>query len=51
MKRICGIGFYWGKTKILKLKMDHPDLEWPMELYGISIKNTFIGIMVRGARI
>ena len=50
MKRIFGIGFYWGQTKILKLKMDRPTLEWGMELYGISIKNTFLGIMVRGKR-
>jgi len=51
MKRIFGIGFYWGKTKILRLKFDKPDREWHMELYGVSIKNTFVGIMVRGARI
>ena len=50
MKRILGIGFYWGKTKILRLKLDRPELEWHMELYGISIKNTFLGIMVRGKR-
>jgi hypothetical protein len=51
MKRIFGIGFYWGKTKILRLKLDKPELEWHMELYGISIKNTFVGIMVRGKRV
>lgn len=51
MKRIFGIGFYWGKTKILRLKLDKPELEWHMELYGISIKNTFVGVMVRGKRV
>ena len=50
MKRILGISFYWGKTKVVKLKMDAPALEWPLELYGISIKNTFFGVMVRGKR-
>ena len=52
MKRIFGIGFYWGKTKILRLKFDKPhNQEWHMELYGVSIKNTFVGIMVRGKRV
>lgn len=51
MKRIFGIGFYWGKTKVVKLKMDAPAMEWGMEMYGLSIKNTFIGVFVRGKRI
>ena len=49
MKRICGIGFYWGKTgKGVTLTVVN---SYELAMYGISIKNTFVGIMVRGARI
>jgi hypothetical protein len=51
VKRIGFIAFYWGRTKVLKLKMDAPSAEWKMELYGFSIKNTFVGVMVKGSRI
>ncbi len=49
--RILGIGFHWGKTKVLRLKLTAPTADYNMSLYGISIKNTFIGIMGKGARI
>lgn len=50
MKRICGIGFYWRQSKYLKLKIDAPSIEWKMGLYGFSVGDVFIGVMVRGKR-
>ena len=51
MKQGMGISFYWGKTRHMKIHFPAIDCSWETSLYGISIKDTFVGIMVRGKRI
>ena len=48
MKRIFGIGFYWGHTRNA-VKISIGDcFHYEMKMYGISVKNTFLGVFVRG---
>lgn len=49
MKKIWGIGFYWGATGPgVSLTVINT---YEIAMYGISIGETFVGIMVRGKRI
>lgn len=51
MVKILGIYLHWGKTRHLHMHFPAIDRTWETSLYGISIHNTFLGIMVRGARV
>jgi hypothetical protein len=51
VKRIMGISFYWGETNNMKISFPAIGRSWETSLYGISVKDTFLGIMVRGKRI
>ena len=51
MLKIWGVYFHWGRTRNMKIYFPAIDRTWETSLYGISVKNTFIGIMVRGARV
>ena len=45
------VRFYWGKTQRVHLSMPALDRAWGMSLYGFSVSDAFIGIMVRGPRV
>jgi hypothetical protein len=45
------VRLYWGKTRHMHIHFPAIDRTWETSLYGISIGNTFIGIMVRGGRV
>ena len=51
MVKILGIYLHWGKTRHMHMHFPSIDRTWETSLYGISIRNTFLGIMVRGKRI
>ena len=48
MKRIFGIGFYYGeplKNSVQLLVAHH---HYEMRMFGISVGNVFLGVFVRG---
>ena len=48
MKRLFGIGFYWGQTQTAVRIVIGDRYQYEMRMYGISIKSVFIGVFVRG---
>ena len=45
------VRFYWGVRKNVHLSMPALDRSWGISLYGFSVGNAFIGVMVRGKRV
>lgn len=44
------IRFYWGPTRSVKLAFPALMRTWAISLYGVSVFDVFVGVMVRGQR-